>query len=209
MLLDNGWFETIRRDDVELVTDAVSVIRERSIVSSDGMEHPADVIVLATGFKALDPLGRVEIRGRDGRLLSDLWGDDDARAHVGVSIPGFPNFFCLYGPNTNTGHGGTVVLTTEIQVRYVMQLIARMIEHDLAAVECRQEAFDAYNAALDEALDRTVWTHTGTTTYYRNKRGRIVANSPWRYLDYWKLTRTPDLGDFELVTAAAAVGDPR
>jgi 4-hydroxyacetophenone monooxygenase len=209
MLLDNAWFETIRRDDVYLETDAVSVIREDSIVTAAGEEHPVDVIVLATGFKALDPLGHIEVRGRAGQLLSDLWSDDDARAHLGVSIPGFPNFFCLYGPNTNTGHGGTVVLTTEVQVRYVMQLIARMLRDDIAAVECRQDVFDAYNAKLDDALARTVWTHTGTTTYYRNRQGRIVANSPWKYLDYWTLTRTPDPDDFDLVpeTEQTAVGD--
>jgi 4-hydroxyacetophenone monooxygenase len=198
-LLDNGWYRTIRRDDVELVTEAISTIREDAVVTASGDVHPADVLVMATGFKALDMLGHVTVRGRNGLLLSDVWKDDDARAHLGISVPGFPNFFCLFGPNTATGHGGTQVLTSELQVRYVMQLLARMVEDDLEAVECRQEAFDDYNASLDEALSHTIWMHKGMTTYYRNTAGRVVAAMPWKYLQYWQLTRRPDLADFELV----------
>jgi 4-hydroxyacetophenone monooxygenase len=204
MLLDNQWFKTIRRDDVDLVSEGVREVREHSVVSESGDEYPADVVVLATGFKALDPLGHVTIRGRGGELLSDAWQDDDMRAYLGMSVPNFPNFFCIYGPNTTAGHGGTITGTSELQVRYIVELIACMVERGFDAVDCRQNVFEAYNASLDNALSRTIWTHQGMTTYYRNRRGRIVANSPWKHVDYWKLTRHPNPEDYEFSRAEDA-----
>lgn len=198
LLMDNGWFRTIKRDDVELVCDPIDAVVGEGVRTGDGVVREADVVVLATGFESLRVLGPLEVVGRSGRRLRETWGPDDARAHLGIAIPDLPNFFCLYGPNTNTGHGGTVVLGTELQVRYVMELLALMLERDLRSVEVRQEAHDAYNAELDEALGRTIWTHPGMTTYYRNSAGRIVTNSPWRYVDYWKLTRHPDPEHFVL-----------
>jgi len=198
-LVDNGWYRTIRRDDVELVTDDVAEIRTDRVVTSAGTEHPADVIVLATGFQSLRILGPMEIHGRSGAELREEWGEDDARAYLGITVRDLPNFFCIFGPNTNTGHGGTVILPTEFQVRYALDLVGRMIREDVASVEVKPEVHDRYNDELDVALDRTIWTHPGMTTYYRNSRGRIVTNSPWTYLDYWQRTRTSDLGEYDLV----------
>ncbi|WP_354698020.1 4-hydroxyacetophenone monooxygenase [Paraconexibacter sp. AEG42_29] len=203
-LVDNGWYRTLRRDDVDLVTDAVTSVSAGAVHTAAGETIEADVIVLATGFQSLKILGPMDIRGRSGTLLRDTWGEDDARAHLGITIPDLPNFFCLYGPNTNTGHGGTIILTSEFQVRYVMELLATMVADDIATVEVRQAAHDAYNTELDAALEDTIWTHPGMTTYYRNSRGRIVTNSPWSYGDYWRRTRRPDLADFHVEHRAAA-----
>ncbi|MCK9249791.1 MAG: NAD(P)/FAD-dependent oxidoreductase [Solirubrobacteraceae bacterium] len=198
LLMDNGWFRTIRRDDVDLVTGPIERVEAGGVRTADGTLHEADVVVLATGFQSLRVLGPMEIVGRSGTRLRETWGEDDARAYLGIAIRDLPNFFCLYGPNTNTGHSGTVVLGVELQVRYVMQLIAAMVEGGIESVEVTEEAHDAYNAELDAALDRTIWTHPGMTTYYRNSRGRIVVNSPWKYLDYWRHTREPDLAAYEV-----------
>lgn len=206
LLMDNGWFRTIARDDVSLVTEPIDRVVPEGVRTADGALHEADVVVLATGFQSLRVLGPLEVVGRSGRRLRETWGEDDARAHLGIAIPDLPNFFCLYGPNTNTGHGGTVVLGTELQVRYVMELLALLIERDLHSVEVSQEAHDAYNAELDAALERTIWTHEGMTTYYRNSRGRIVMNSPWRYVDYWRRTRRPRDEDFVLRERRALQG---
>lgn len=198
LLVDHGWYEAIKRDDVDLVTTPIAEVTPRGVRTADGTEYEADVLVLATGFNAVKVLETIEVVGRDGRSLHEVWGDDDGRAHLGISVPGFPNFFCLYGPNTNTGHGGTVIAGTEIQVQHVTALLAEMVDRGLAAVEVRQEVFDAYDADLAAALERTIWNHPGMTTYYRNSRGRIVTNSPWKYLDYWKRAHEPSLGDFHL-----------
>ncbi|MFC9764886.1 flavin-containing monooxygenase [Rhodococcus jostii] len=201
LLIDNGWFRTIRRDDVDLVTENIETVTPRGVRTTDGTEYEADIIVLATGFDAVQVLGSVDIRGRDGTSLREVWGDDDGRAYLGITVPGFPNFFCLYGPNTNTGHGGTVVAGTEIQVQYVTSVLAEMIDEGLASVEVRRDTFDSYDDELGEALSRTIWTHPGMTTYYRNSRGRVVTNSPWQYIEYWRRAHQPNMDDFEVESA--------
>ena len=207
-LLDNGWFRSLTRDDVELVTGSVAEIRTDRVVMESGDEYPVDILVLATGFKTLEMLGPITFRGRSGRTLRETWGPDDARAYLGITIPDFPNLFCLNGPNTNAGHGGSAVIASEMQMGYAIQLIAYMAEHSVQSVECRQDVHDAYNAELDEALSHKIWTHPGMTTYYRNARGRIVTNSPWTYLEYWRRTRTADLKDFMIEPGPAAEGIP-
>ncbi|WP_439031495.1 flavin-containing monooxygenase [Gordonia terrae] len=196
LLIDAGWFRTLRRENVDLVTTGISTVTATGVRTDDGADYGADVLVLATGFKSVDVLGSLTVRGRDGRTLREVWGADDGRAHLGISVPGFPNFFCLYGPNTNTGHGGTVIAGTEMQVQHVTALISAMVDERFDSIEVRPDAFDAYNRELDEALEDTVWHFGGTTTYYRNARGRIVTNSPWRYVDYWRRVHEPDFSEF-------------
>lgn len=200
LLIDAGWFRTLTRENVTLVTDGIEAVTPTGVRTADGVEHPADVLVLATGFRAVDVLSSIEVRGRDGRDLHEVWGPSDGRAHLGIAVPGFPNFFCLYGPNTNTGHGGTVIAGTEMQIQYVTALISRMIDDGLRTVEIRQSVHDRYNDELDAAMSRTVWDYGGTTTYYRNQRGRIVTNSPWRYVDYWTRVHEPCDADYLITT---------
>src|ERR1700756_1697020 len=110
------------RDDVTLVTDDIAEVRADHILTAAGSEHPVDLLVLATGFKPLEALAPMEIRGRSGRTLREVWGEDDPRAYLGITVPDFPNLFCLLGPNTFAGHGGSGVLTIELSMRYVMGL---------------------------------------------------------------------------------------
>jgi 4-hydroxyacetophenone monooxygenase len=197
-LFDHGWYRTLCRDNVELVEGRVVAVRGNTVVVDDGTEFAADVLALATGFHTLDLLGSVTITGAAGRTLRETWGEEEARAHLGISVAGFPNFFILFGPNTNTGHGGSAFLTTEMQVRYVAALLAAMVERDLIAVECRQETYQAYAREVDAALARTVYSHPRAHGYYRNRNGRIIGSSPWEYLEYWRRTRRPDLDDFRI-----------
>jgi 4-hydroxyacetophenone monooxygenase len=198
MLIDNGWFQAITEDHVELVTEHVTEIRPDRLVTADGAEHEADVIVYATGFDSLRMLAPMDIRGRSGRSIREAWGDDDAHAYLGLAVPDFPNFFCLYGPNTNLGHGGSLIFLTECGVRYIMEIVQQMVAEGLSAVEVRQDVHDEYNARVDAAHDRMIWTHPGMDTWYRNGRGRVVTNSPWRVVDYWQMTRTARLEEFHV-----------
>lgn len=102
----------------------------------------------------------------------------------------------LYGPNTNLGHGGSIIFHAECQVRLIMQALRELLESGRRSIECRQEAHDAYNAAVDAAHERMVWTHPGMNTWYRNSKGRVITNSPWRLLDYWAMTRELKLEDY-------------
>lgn len=202
MLLDNGWFHTLTLPHVDLETAAITSIGPDSIRTADGVEHEADVIVYATGFDTLNLLGSFDVRGRDGVVLRDQWGDDDARAYLGITERGFPNMFMVYGPNTNLGHGGSLLFITECQVRYVMGLIAQMAENGVASVECRQDVRDDYNAQLDAAHAKLLWTHPAVRTWYRNDQGRVVTNSPWRLVDLWERSLAPSLVDYEVTTVA-------
>jgi 4-hydroxyacetophenone monooxygenase len=196
ILMDNNWYRTITRDDVQLVSDDVERIDGDTVITADGHRHQLDVLVFATGFQSKRMLWPMDVRGIEGQSLRELWGEDDARAYLGMTVPGFPNFFLLYGPNTNLGHGGSVIFHTECQVNYVTRLIVDMIEQDIAAVDCRPEIFEEYNARVDAAHERMIWTHRGMDTWYRNARGRVVTNTPWRLLDYWRMTHRPALEDF-------------
>jgi 4-hydroxyacetophenone monooxygenase len=198
MLVDNGWFAAMRRPDVALVTEHVTAVTPDGVTTADGEHHPADVLVLATGFDSLRLLAPMEVHGRDGADLRAIWGEDDASAMNGIVVPGFPNLFLLYGPNTNLGHGGSVVFHAECQVRYVMSVLEQMLDGDLGAVECRQDAHDDYVARVDAAHAKMIWTHPGMDTWYRNARGRVVTNSPWRLVEYWEMTRRADLAAFTI-----------
>ncbi|WP_214366453.1 flavin-containing monooxygenase [Pseudonocardia sp. H11422] len=212
ILMDNDWFTTIRRDDVELVAAGVREIDGSVVVTDDGARREIDVLVLATGFSPRRMLYPMDIRGRSGVPLREQWGDDDARAHLGISVPDFPNFFLLYGPNTNLGHGGSAIFHAECQVNYISGLLRRMVERDIAALEVRAEVCDDYNARVDAAHEKMIWTHPGMSTYYRNAAGRVVTTTPWRLIDYWAMTRTPDLAEFhviERVTERAGEPVPR
>ena len=163
------------------------------------------MLVVATGFDVLRFLTAFEARGRSGRSLREVWNDDDARAYLGLTIPDFPNFFCLYGPNLQPGHGGSFMFVVEMQMRYIMDLLRQMLTQGLGAVECRQDVHDEYNERIDEAHENMVWTHPGMETYYRNARGRVVVNSPYRNATFYDMTRTANLEDFVVEPRQAAL----
>lgn len=195
-LLDHGWFAALKRDNVCLYANGVAGVEGNTVVSTAGERADVDIVVLATGFQTLNMLAPMDIRGRSGASLRETWGPDDARALLGITVPDFPNLFILYGPNTNAGHGGSHVLSVEIQVRYVSQLIMRMAKERLTSLECRPESYVRYNEEIDAALAGSIWTHPGMTTYYRNAQGRIVTNIPWTNGEFWRRARTADPEDF-------------
>jgi 4-hydroxyacetophenone monooxygenase len=153
-------------------------------------------VVWATGFDVVRFLVPIEIVGRDGVRLHDAWANDDAKAFLGTAIPNFPNFFVLYGPNTQFGHGGSLITVMERQVHYLMTVLAQMFAKNVAALEVRADIHEDYNARIDEAHERMVWTHKGMDTYYRNARGRVVVNNPFRMQEFWQLTDRANLDDF-------------
>lgn len=207
ILIDNHWYRMLKRPNVDLVTDHIDHVEADAIVTKDGRKHPADVIVLATGFQAGRMLWPMEIRGRGGRNLREVWGEDDPRAYLGVTVPEFPNLFIMYGPNTNLGHGGSAIFHAECQIRYIMDLFHHMLDQNLSSIEVRAEAHDDYNARVDAAHERMVWTHGGMSNWYKNKKGRVIANSPWRLVDYWKMTAQADMKDY--IVHGGKSGGPR
>jgi 4-hydroxyacetophenone monooxygenase len=203
MLIDNGWIDTLKRDNVELIDTAIAHISEAGEIVSEGRNYAVDVIVLATGFEAAKILSPMVLCGKSGQQIGELWEGDNARAYLGITVPDYPNLFLLYGPNTNLGHGGSIIFHTECQTRYVMSCIRELVEGNHRSMEVRQEAYEAYNDRLDEALAKMIWQNVDRDSWYRNSRGRVVTNSPWRLVDYWALTMTPELEDYVLVDSHA------
>jgi 4-hydroxyacetophenone monooxygenase len=198
VLQDPGWFKMLRQGNVELVTDGIARIEADGIRTTDGRLHPADVIVMATGFHAGRMLWPMEITGAGGKTVREVWGDNDPRAYLGMTAPDFPNLFVLYGPNTGLSHGGSYTFLAECQMRYVMGCIEPMADNGVRALRVRREVFEQYNQRIDEELKHLVWSHPRVRTWYKNASGRIIINSPWRLLDYWRLTLRPDLRDYDL-----------
>ncbi|MEO1987850.1 MAG: NAD(P)/FAD-dependent oxidoreductase [Martelella sp.] len=198
-LRDNGWFETLKRDNVELDNDGIDHIEADAIVDKAGRRTPVDAIIWATGFHASRMIYPMEVVGAHGKSLRELWGDDDPRAYLGICVPDFPNFFMTYGPNTNLAHGGSIIFQAECQVHYIVECLEMLLERGDAAMECTKAAHNAYNEKLDAILSRMVWTNEGVTNWYQNKRGRVTTNSPWKLVEYWELTRKPDPEAFEFI----------
>ncbi len=201
ILLDNGWFEMLLRDDVELVTEPIERFDAHGAVTRDGAHREHDVVVLATGFSIARLSARLDIRGAGGTALADAWADDNPSAYLGITVPGFPNMFILYGPNTNLGHGGSAVFHAECQARYITRTMVEMIEADVEAIDVRPDAHDDWVAKVDAAHSEMIWTHPGMSTWYRNRHGRVVSTSPFRLVDYWRMTHEPDLRNYRTVKA--------
>lgn len=196
ILVDNDWYRTLRRDNVTLINAGVSSVSADQLVDSEGAHHQVDVIVLGTGFEAGQMLMPMEITGRDGIKLHGIWEGDNPRAYKGVTMPGFPNLFCLYGPNTNLGHGGSVIFQAECQVKYVTTCLVDILEKNLTSIEVRSDVHDKYNQSVDDEHGRLIWTHPGMTSWHRNAQGRVFSTMPWRLVDYWSMTRELDLSEY-------------
>ncbi len=193
MLLDNGWYKALTRPDVTLIDEGVARIDGNRIYSSGGQEAEVDVLILATGYDVVRYLSPVELIGRDGVSIREAWDDIDSRAYLGTVVPGFPNFFMLYGPNTQLGHGGSFIFIVECQIDYVLSALRAMSENSIDVVECREDVYDKYNETIQAMHQNMIWSHPGMSTYFRNERGRIITQNPWTLADFWALTRSADL----------------
>jgi 4-hydroxyacetophenone monooxygenase len=201
ILLDNGWFRTLTRPNVKLVITPIDHFTPEGIVASDGKPRPADIIVVSTGFKVTEMAARLNITGRDGKPLAEAWANDNPTAYLGLTVPDFPNFFTMLGPNSGPAHGGSVIFQSECQSRYITACLVEMIERDIAAIDVRQDAHDKYVREVDAEHEQLIWTHPGMSTYYRNKQGRVFSAMPWRFVDYWRMTHDPDLSQYRQTRA--------
>jgi 4-hydroxyacetophenone monooxygenase len=199
MLRDNGvWAGALRRDTTRLVTTPIREVTPRGVVTADGEEHEVDVLVYGTGFQASRFLTPMTVTGRNGLDLHEHW-DGEARAYLGVTIPQFPNLFCLYGPNTNIVINGSIVYFSECGVRYVLGCLRLLLESGQRALDVRKDVHDAFNERVDAENARMAWGASDVNTWYKNERGRITQNWPFTLLEYWRRTLRPDPDDYELI----------
>lgn len=197
-LQDNGsWLSTLKRDNVELVRTPIERITPTGVVTADGMEHDVDIIVYATGFRATDVLFPMTITGRDGADLHTEWGTRPF-AYRGITVPGFPNFFMTYGPGTHLAHGGSLIMNSELQMRYINQCLEHLITEGLRSMEPLPEPTAAWHAKSQEAIRKTVWAHPSVKhSYFKNADGEIHTVSPWRLSEYRSAIDEPVWRDFQ------------
>lgn len=200
VLRDHGlWINTLKRDNVRLVTDPIKEIIPGGVVTTADAEHEVDVLIYGTGFQASGFLMPMKITGRGGVDLHDMW-DGDARAYLGVTVPGFPNLFCLYGPNTNlVGQGGSIFFFSECAVTYLVDAIRLLLETGNRAMDIRKDVHDDYNSWIDEGNANRTWGWSKASTWYHNRdKGRSAQNWPFTAHEYWKRTHQIDGSSYEM-----------
>ncbi len=199
LLRDNGvWARALKRATTQLVTTEIREITPTGIVTSDGTAHDVDVIIYGTGFQASKFLTPMTITGHGGIDLHEQWGGD-ARAYLGVTVPGFPNLFCLYGPNTNIVINGSIVYFSECGVRYILGLIKLLLEQNHRALDVRKDVHDEFNEQVDAENKRMAWGASEVNSWYKNEHGRVAQNWPFTLLEYWQRTLAPNADDYEFV----------
>jgi len=194
VLFNDDYYPTLTRPNVALVTDAIERIEPDGVRTGTGTLHAADVIIYATGFKSTDFLAPMRITGRDGLDLRQEWSRG-ARAYLGVTVSGFPNFFMLYGPNTNLGHNSILVMI-EAQVGYILDVLEQMRARGLRRIDVKRDVLEAYNHSLQQDLARSVWAATGAS-WYKLADGTITNNWPHSTIRYQRLLRSARLEDFD------------
>ncbi len=202
ILVSDDYFAALTRANVDLVTEPIRRIAPEGIVTRDGTRRDLDVIIYGTGFKSTEFLAPMDIRGRDGRSLRETWEATGAEAYLGITVPGFPNFFMLYGPNTNLGHY-SIIFMLERQAAYVLACLGRLAARGSATMEVREEVCRQYNDQLQERLAASTWAKVDHSWYM--DRGRITNNWPGSTTAYWWRTRRVRDRDYRYAPLPQAV----
>ena len=201
VLFSSDWYPALAMDDVDVETDAITEVTTTGVRTADGRLHDVDVIIFGTGFKATEFLAPITISGRHGCDLHAEWSEG-ARAHLGMAVPGFPNMFLIYGPNTNLGSSSTILMM-EQQAGYIRQVVEELARRGTnRAFEIRRSVEEAYAAEVQARLDEGVWTDC--ESWYRAGSGRVTTNWPGLVREYQRRTQSAVLADYQDVLPAAA-----
>lgn len=202
LLPSNRWYPALQQPNVELVEGGLSAVGSNSVVDAAGVEREVDTIIFGTGFHVSDPPFAEQLRGADGRLMSETW-EGTPRAYLGTSVPGFPNLFLLLGPNTGLGHSSMVYMI-ETQIEHVLHAVKLVDRRRAGAIEVRREVYDAFNRQVDENMKGTVW-ESGCSSFYQDATGRNGVLWPdwtWRFR---RLATRFDEHAYQLSTAQTTV----
>jgi cation diffusion facilitator CzcD-associated flavoprotein CzcO len=191
--VSSDYYPAVQRDNVELITDGIERITPTGVRTVDGVDRPVDTIILCTGFRASDYLGNVQVVGREGESLHDRWSGRP-RAYHGMAVPGFPNFFMMYGPNTNQG-GNSILLILEAQAQFVASALDSMRKMSASSIEVTADGMERYERQLESDLRKTVWAQ-GCRSYFLTAAGDIVTQLPHTSGWYRDATQRINQDDF-------------
>jgi 4-hydroxyacetophenone monooxygenase len=201
-VVDNGWYKALTRDNVELVTDRIDRVTPDGIRTADGRVRPLDLIIAAIGFQTDRYLGSTDYRGRHGDSLHERWAESGAEAFLGMAVPGFPNMFILYGPNSQPVAGAnTLPMWFEVWASYIAQCLLTMFDEGARRIEVRKDACDEYNERLQHRAAELVYlSDEGLpgSNYYVNAHGKLGVNAPWDFEEYHELCARPNPDHFIL-----------
>ena len=201
VLFSSDWYPALACGNVDVETDVIEEVTPTGVRTADGTLHEVDVIIYGTGFKATEFLAPITVSGRGGLDLQAAWSDG-ARAHLGMAVPGFPNMFLIYGPNTNLG-SSSIILMMEQQARYIRQLTEELVlAGGSRAFEVRPDAEQAYDADVQSRLDNGVWSTCDS--WYRTDSGRVTTNWPGLVREYQRRTDAVAFGDYRHVLPSLA-----
>ncbi|WP_412457673.1 flavin-containing monooxygenase [Mycolicibacterium celeriflavum] len=193
LVFANDYLQTLTRPHVEVIASPARALRASTLVTEDGTELDVDAVLCATGYAAADYLGQIEVVGENGTTLRETWSDR-AYAYLGMTVPGFPNFFMLYGPNTNVG-SNSVIFMLEAQAHYIVRALKYLRRKDKSYVAVRPRAMAAFLADIDRAMAGTVWL-TRCSNYFRAANGRVVTQWPRSARAFWAMTRRFKASDY-------------
>ncbi|MFK7976985.1 MAG: flavin-containing monooxygenase [Halioglobus sp.] len=197
-LQDNGsWLKALHQPNVDLQTQGVASVSEKGVTAADGTFFEADVIIYATGFETDRFLWPMEIRGQGGTVLSEQWGIEPS-AYLGVTVPNFPNFYCMYGPGTNLAFGGSLIFNGECQIRYIMECVKALLQTPQQAMVCKNRVHADYDKRFRELHAQLIWEHHSIDhSFYQNQEGKVTLLWPWKILDMWRWTKSVDTNEYE------------
>lgn len=196
ILISDDYYQTLNLPHVHVITDPIERITESAIVARTGASFEVDAIVFATGFRTNPFLAGIDIEGLPGHVLARDWAEG-ARAYYGITVPGYPNFFLLYGPNTNLGHN-SILFMLECQFRYIVAALRTLQREGGAYLDVRPEVFEAFYREIQEALQQTAWARV-PRSWYKDSAGRITNNWPYSTFWYWWKTHRLDPQDYRMV----------
>lgn len=197
ILISDDYFPALLQDNVDLVTAHIAAIEPNGIRTKDDAIHALDMIVFATGFETTGWRWSVDVEGRDGQHLNQVW-KDAPEAYLGITVTDFPNLFVLYGPNTNLGHSA-ITFMLERQVEYVIRALEGLEAEGAAAMVPMRAAQDRFNQQLQTDLDTTVWADAACNSWYKNEQGKITQNWSANTREYAKAVAEVKLEDYELI----------
>lgn len=204
-VVDNNWYASLTRNNVELVTTPIERMTDTAIVTADGETRETELVIAAVGFQTEKYIWPTQYFGLGGVTLEDVWTAQGAQAHLGMTVPGFPNMFMLYGPNSQpVASGAGLPVWFEVWTGYIAECIVGMLEKGRASMVIRKDAFDEYNEQLHEEAKKLIYLMPNSAmekNYYVNEFGRLQMNAPWNGEKYYELCEKPDESHYDFTDA--------